>query len=154
MTNVIIVYWSGTGNTEKMAALIGGGICNSGGSVVLKRVAETKIEELEQYDVIVFGSPSMGAEVIEESEMEPFFAKEIPLLKNKKIALFGSYGWGDGEWMRVWVERIQKEGIELIDEGLPLNEGEITAKAQLCIRFGEKIVRCVTENTKGGNRNV
>ena len=83
MTNVIIVYWSGTGNTEKMAALIGGGICNSGGSVVLKRVAETKIEELEQYDVIVFGSPSMGAEVIEESEMEPFFAKAIPLLKNK-----------------------------------------------------------------------
>lgn len=141
MSNVIIVYWSGRGNTEKIATLIAGGACNSGANVVCKRVEETKLEELAQYDVVALGSPSMGAEVIEESEMEPFFIEAIPLLKNKKIALFGSYGWGDGEWMRTWVERVRVEGLELIDEGLPLNEGEIADNEQLCVRFGEKMAQ-------------
>lgn len=143
MSSVIIVYWSGTGNTEKMATLIAGGACNSGANVICKRVAETKPEELAQYEIVALGSPSMGAEVIEESEMEPFFTEAIPLMKGKKIALFGSYGWGDGEWMRTWAERARAEGLELIDEGLPLNEGEIAGNSQLCVSFGEKMAQSV-----------
>ncbi len=141
MSSVIIVYWSGTGNTEKMATLIAGGACNVGAHVICKRVSETKPEELMEYEVVALGSPSMGAEVIEESEMEPFFTEATSLMREKKIALFGSYGWGDGEWMRTWIERARSQGLELIDEGLALNEGEIAQNTQLCISFGEKIAQ-------------
>ncbi|MBR3534475.1 MAG: flavodoxin [Oscillospiraceae bacterium] len=112
-----VIYWSGTGNTEAMAKAIAEGagadiftVSEFGGSV-------------SDYDVIAFGCPAMGAEVLEEEEFEPFFTSVEGSLSGKKVILFGSYGWGDGEWMRNWEERTKKTGAELVDgAGVMVNE--------------------------------
>lgn len=139
MSKVLIVYWSGTGNTEKMAELITQGAEAKGASVVCKNVADASLEELTNYDVIAFGSPSMGSEVIEEGEMEPFFSEALPSLKEKKVALFGSYGWGDGEWMRLWAERCLEADLKLMDDGLIVNETPDADSSVGCSQWGAKL---------------
>lgn len=112
-----VIYWSGTGNTEAMAKAIAEGagadiftVSEFGGSV-------------SDYDVIAFGCPAMGAEVLEEEEFEPFFTSVEGSLSGKKVILFGSYGWGDGEWMRNWEERTKATGAEIVDgAGVMVNE--------------------------------
>ncbi|MDR2137137.1 MAG: flavodoxin [Synergistaceae bacterium] len=139
MSKVIIVYWSGTGNTEKVAELIAKGAADKGASVVSKTVGEASVAELSSYDVVAFGSPSMGVETIEEAEMEPFFSDALPTLRGKKVALFGSYGWGDGEWLRTWAGRVRDAGAQLIEEGLAVHETPDDASSAECIAYGEKI---------------
>ncbi|MDR1021408.1 MAG: flavodoxin [Synergistaceae bacterium] len=139
MANVGIVYWSGTGNTERMAELIEQGAKEAGAAVTRKNVASASQDELAGYDVVVFGSPSMGAEVVEESEMEPFVTSALPGLKDKKAALFGSYGWGDGEWMRNWSAQLKSAGLKLLDDGLIVNETPDGDKADSCVAYGKKI---------------
>lgn len=112
-----VIYWSGTGNTEMMAKAIA-----EGAGTEAVSVSEFS-GNVNEYDVIAFGCPSMGAEELEESEFEPFFAEIEGKLSGKKVALFGSYGWGDGEWMRIWEERVKNDGAELINgEGFIVNE--------------------------------
>jgi flavodoxin short chain len=139
MSKVIVVYWSGTGNTEKVAELIAKGAADKGAAVVRKTVAETSVAELADYDVVALGSPSMGVETIEEAEMEPFFTEAAPTLRGKKIALFGSYGWGDGEWLRLWAGRVQDAGGHLVGEGLAVHEAPDEASSAACVAYGEKI---------------
>ncbi|MDR1515626.1 MAG: flavodoxin [Synergistaceae bacterium] len=139
MANVGIIYWSGTGNTEKMSELIEQGAKEAGAAVTRKNVASASLDELSRYDVVVFGSPSMGAEVVEESEMEPFVTSALPGLKDKKAAIFGSYGWGDGEWMRNWSAQLKSSGVNLLDDGLIVNETPDGDKAALCLEYGKKI---------------
>jgi flavodoxin short chain len=139
MSKVIIVYWSGTGNTEKVAELIEKGAAGKGASVVRKTVGEASVDELSGYDVIAFGSPSMGVETIEEAEMEPFFTDAAPKLGGKKVAIFGSYGWGDGEWLRTWADRVRETGARLIGDGLAVHETPDDASSAECIAYGEKI---------------
>lgn len=138
MSKVMIVYWSGTGNTEKMAQLIADGSKEAGAEVTMKTVSEAKPDEIANYDVVAIGSPSMGAEVLEESEMEPFVEDISALVKDRKLALFGSYDWGDGEWMRNWVDRMEGAGARIYDrEGLIVHltpEGE---EAEKCKAFGK-----------------
>ena len=117
MNKVAIVYWSGTGNTEAMARAI------AEGSAVLLAPADFGAADVAAYDVIAFGCPAMGAEQLEEGEFEPMFSAVEGSLNGKKIALFGSYGWGSGEWMEQWVARCQEAGAVLqSDEGLIVNE--------------------------------
>ena len=97
-----IVYWSGTGNTEAMAQAVANGIRQEGGDVYLSEVGEAQAEEIAEYDRLALGCPSMGAEQLEEDEMEPFVSELEKYVSGKKLLLFGSYGWGDGEWMRDW----------------------------------------------------
>ena len=139
MSKVLIVYWSGTGNTEKMSELIEQGAAGKGAFVTRKNVSNAKAAEIADYDAIVFGSPSMGDEVIEESEMEPFFSEALPLIKGKKTALFGSYGWGDGEWLRAWEKRAREAGAALIGEGLAVHETPDEISSAACAAYGEKI---------------
>ena len=139
MVKIGIIYWSGTGNTEKMAGLVSRGASEGGAEVVCKSVDAASQDELAGYDVVVFGSPSMGAEVVEESEMEPFVAVATPGLKGRKVALFGSYGWGDGEWMRNWAATMKNAGVKLMDDGLIVNETPDGEKADLCVEYGRKI---------------
>lgn len=139
MAKIGIIYWSGSGNTEKMAELIAKGAEEAGAEVVCKNVASASQAELSGYDVTVFGSPSMGAEVVEESEMEPFVTEATPGLKGKKVALFGSYGWGDGEWMRNWAEQMKGEGVSLFDDGLIVNETPEGESADECVEYGRKL---------------
>lgn len=140
MQNISIIYWSGTGNTEKMANLISEGLIEKGQSPKLFNISQASIEDVDAADLVILGSPSMGAEVIEEAEMEPFVEDIRTVVSGKKVALFGSYGWGDGEWMRNWEERMESYGAFLAGEGLIVNgypEGE---EAQRCIDFGKALV--------------
>lgn len=141
MAKIGIIYWSGTGNTEKMAELISKGAAEAGAEVACKSVGAASQDELADYDVIAFGSPSMGAEVVEESEMEPFVAAAMPGLKGRKVALFGSYGWGDGEWMRNWSASMKSADVHLMDDGLIVNETPDGEKADICVEYGQKIAR-------------
>lgn len=123
MNEVKIVYWSGTGNTEQMASIIADGIKEAGKEVSLINVSNANIDEILKEDLIVLGCPSMGNEELEESEMEPFVADIEKSLSGKKVALFGSYGWGSGEWMESWEERMKAAGSELVGEkGIICNE--------------------------------
>ena len=112
-----VIYWSGTGNTEAMAKAVA-----EGANAELFEVSEFS-GNIADYDAIAYGCPAMGAEVLEEDTFEPFFANIEGSLSGKKVLLFGSYGWGDGEWMRNWYDRTKAAGAELIgDEGVIVNE--------------------------------
>ena len=108
-----VIYWSGTGNTEAMARAVAEGMTAAGAEAVLLTPAEVAPGDLNAYAAIAFGCPAMGAEVLEESEFQPMFDACKPHLQGKMIALFGSYGWGDGEWMRNWEEDCISAGATL-----------------------------------------
>lgn len=110
-----IIYWSGTGNTESMAQLLAQGIIEAGGEANLVTVSEATVDMVKDADVFALGCPSMGAEVLEEEEMEPFMCELDSVIAGKKVALFGSYGWGNQEWMRDWEERIANDGATVVD---------------------------------------
>lgn len=122
MSKVAVVYWSGTGNTEAMASYVVKGVQEAGAEATLFTAGEFGVEQMDNFDAVAFGCPSMGAEQLEESEFEPMFIACEPKLKGKKIALFGSYGWGDGEWMRTWEETCRSDGAILVCESVICNE--------------------------------
>ena len=130
-----VIYWSGTGNTEAMANLIKEGAEGAGATVNLKNVSAASVADTN-CDVLVLGCPSMGDEVLEESEFEPFMASIEGSISGKKVALFGSYGWGDGQWMREWGERVKTAGATLAAESLIVNEAP---SGQECKDFGAAI---------------
>ncbi|WZL72509.1 flavodoxin [Clostridiaceae bacterium 35-E11] len=125
MKKVTVIYWSGTGNTEMMAEAVAEG---AGSDVKLLKVENATKEDVLNADAVALGCPSMGAEVLEESYMEPFIESLSDAVEGKTIGLFGSYDWGDGEWMRDWVHKMKEYKANVIDEGLivhltPDNEG-------------------------------
>ncbi len=140
MSKTAIIYWSGTGNTETMANAIYEGVSQKS-EAKLFNVSEITAEAACEYDTLVLGCPSMGAEVLEEGEFEPFMEELDGKIQGKNIALFGSYGWGDGEWMRNWEERIKNDGANLVgDEGLIINETPDKTGIMTCVEFGKSIV--------------
>ncbi|WP_317854992.1 flavodoxin domain-containing protein [Chakrabartyella piscis] len=104
MSKVAVIYWSGTGNTEAMANAIADGAKGAGAEVSMFSASEVTKDIVKEFGSIAFGCPSMGAEVLEESEFQPMWDDVKGLLNGKKLVLFGSYGWGDGEWMRNWAD--------------------------------------------------
>ncbi len=121
MSKVAVVYWSGTGNTQAMADAVAEGAKEKGAEVSVVEAAEFTADQVGAYDAIAFGCPAMGDEVLEESEFEPMFADVEASLSGKKIALFGSYGWGDGQWMRDWEERCQAAGAVMAYDAVMAN---------------------------------
>ncbi len=113
MSKVAVVFWSGTGNTEAMANLVADGAKGAGAEVDVFTASEFAADKMDAYDAVAFGCPSMGAEQLEDSEFEPMFNDCEAKLNGKKIVLFGSYGWGDGEWMRNWEEQCKGDGAVL-----------------------------------------
>lgn len=123
MDKINVVYWSQSGNTQAMAEAIGKGITAAGKEAAVLFVTEASLEDLQKAKIFALGCPAMGAEVLEESEMEPFVCDVETFAGGKTIALFGSYGWGDGEWMRDWVERMDAAGANVLNgEGLMCHE--------------------------------
>lgn len=123
MSKTAIIYWSGTGNTEAMANAILEGAKEVNPEAAIFNVSEISAADAATYDILILGCSAMGAEVLEESEFEPFFTELEANLSGKKVALFGSYGWGDGEWMRDWQDRVNKAGANLVNgEGLIIND--------------------------------
>ena len=123
MSKVSIVYWTQGGNTQAMAEAIGEGVTAAGGEADVVFVSDANIADLKAEGAFALGCPAMGAEVLEEMEMEPFVQDVERFANGKKIALFGSYGWGDGEWMRDWADRMKNAGAQLIrEEGIIAND--------------------------------
>lgn len=138
MSKIAIVFWSMTGNTEKMAHCIAEGVTGAGGEVALIGPGEFSADHWDEYSAVAFGCPAMGAEVLEEGEFEPMFAALEPTLAGKKIALFGSYGWGDGQWMRDWCERCA--AADLYDpEGLMANYEPDELCQEACRELGKAL---------------
>ena len=122
MSKVAVVFWSGTGNTEAMADAVAQGARGAGASVDVLGPSDFDASKVAAYDGIAFGCPAMGDEVLEEDEFEPMFQDVKGALSGKNIALFGSYGWGDGEWMRNWEDDCKAAGANLVVESVMANE--------------------------------
>ena len=118
MSKVAIVFWSATGNTETMANCIAEG---AGAAAAIVPCGEMDAAKLGEYDVVAFGCPAMGAEQLEESEFEPMYQDLRGSLSGKPVGLFGSYGWGDGEWIRTWAEDAEAAGARLVVEPVMAN---------------------------------
>ena len=137
MSKIAVIYWSGTGNTEAMADLVANAAAAGGASVDKFTAAEFNVSSAGDYTGFALGCPAMGAEQLEESEFEPMFSDLEGSLNGKKIALFGSYGWGDGQWMRDWVERAQGDGAQVFGgEGLICNEAPDDDVQAACRKLG------------------
>lgn len=140
MSKIAVVYWSGTGNTEQMANAVAEGIQAAGGIAALLGPGEFTAADVAAYDALAFGCPAMGAEQLEEGEFEPMFSAVEGSLNGKRIALFGSYGWGSGEWMRDWAERCRQAGAVLLhDEGLAVNEAPDDEALDACRDLGRAL---------------
>lgn len=142
MNKVVVVYWSGTGNTEMMAEAVLEGVSGENREVKLLEVENAEVKDVVNADAVALGCPSMGAEALEENSMEPF----VDLLKDvdfsdKKLALFGSYDWGDGQWMRDWEERMEEYGAKLVDDGLIINLTPDEEGLKKCRELGEKLLK-------------
>ena len=122
MSKIAVVYWSGTGNTQMMAEAVMAGALEAGAQADIYTPADFSPDMMDSYDAVAFGCPSMGSEQLEESEFEPMFSACEGALAGKKIALFGSYGWGDGEWMRTWEDTCRSDGAVLAHESVICNE--------------------------------
>jgi flavodoxin short chain len=136
MSKVAVVFWSGTGNTEAMADAVAQGARGAGASVDVLGPSDFNATKVTAYDGIAFGCPAMGAEVLEEDEFEPMFADVKGALSGKPIALFGSYGWGDGEWMRDWEEDCKAAGADLVVEPVIANEMPDDEALAVCKALG------------------
>lgn len=129
MQKVMIVYWSGTGNTESMAGFIAEGAKDAGAEAQVFAVSEITAAALAENAAFALGCPSMGAEQLEESEMEPFMCELDSLISGKQIALFGSYGWGNQEWLRDWEERVRADGATVVEGAGVAANGEPDGEA-------------------------
>ena len=142
MNKVAIVFYSGTGNTELMASSIAEGVKNKSGIAELFSSKSFDPSLLEEYQAFAFGCPASGAENLEEFEFQPMFDAILPKLKGKNISLFGSYGWGDGEWMRVWEERMKNAGATLVGgAGVICNEAPDAEAVAACKALGVQMAQ-------------
>ncbi len=114
--SAIVIYWSGSGNTQSIAEKIAGDL-----GIEAKSVSEISVNDALSYDTLILGCPAMGAEELEDTEFRPFFEELMSSVGQKRIFLFGSYGWGDGEWMRNWQSEVESLGGNLVCDGLIVN---------------------------------
>ena len=127
-----VVFWSGTGNTEAMANAVADGMKEKGAEVSVLGPSDFTADKLAEFDGIAFGCPAMGNEVLEEGEFDPMFTSIEGSLSGKKIALFGSFGWGDGEWMRNWEDRCKQAGANLVCESVMVNDAPDADGVESC----------------------
>ena len=140
MDKIYVVYWSQSGNTQAMAEAVGKGITDAGKEAEVVYVSDASIDELKAAKCFELGCPAMGAEVLEEGEMEPFVSEVEGFAAGKTIALFGSYGWGDGQWMRDWTDRMNGCGATVLNgEGLICNETPDDAALAECEALGKAL---------------
>lgn len=140
MNEIIVAYWSQTGNTEAMANAVGEGIEAAGKKALVTEISGVSMDDLKNTSVFAMGCPAMGAEVLEEAEMEPFVMEVEGFASGKNIGLFGSYGWGDGEWMRSWVERMTAAGAVVVGgEGVICQETPDEEALESCRALGKAL---------------
>ena len=140
MSKIAVVYWSGTGNTEAMANFVVEGAKEGGAEAQAFEPENFKADMIKDYDAIAFGCPSMGDEVLEETEFEPLFSECEGQIGGKKIALFGSYDWGDGEWMRNWEETCKSAGANLVCDSVICRDMPDDDATSECKALGKALV--------------
>ena len=133
MDKVYVVYWSQTGNTEAMAKMLAAGVEEAGSKAEVVEASDADVAALAAAKGFAIGCPAMGAEELEDSVVEPLVADLEGKVSGKSLVLFGSYDWGDGEWMRLWVDRMTAAGATIVGgEGvIANNEPDADAEAQL-----------------------
>lgn len=142
MKDIYVIYWSGTGNTEAMAQAVAAGIDGKGARGVAMEVGAASADMLKDEGVFALGCPAMGAEELEEGEMEPFVSSLEGSLSGKKVGLFGSYDWGDGEWMRLWCERMEGAGATVVGgQGIIANNAPDDEALEACKKLGEELAK-------------
>ena len=140
MSRIAVIYWSMTGNTQAMAEAIAQGAQGAGAQVDVFSVDQVGVDQVLEYDGLALGCPAMGAEVLEESEFEPFFSQLEGRLSGRDVALFGSYGWGDGQWMRDWEDRMKAAGAVLVGrEGVIASEAPDGDALEQCRALGREL---------------
>lgn len=139
MNKIAVVYWSGTGNTQSMAEAVLAGAKKGGAQAELFTASEFDASQMDVYDAAAFGCPAMGAEVLEEGEFQPMFDGVKGKLSGKNIGLFGSYGWGDGEWMRNWEETCQSAGANLVSDSVICNDAPDDEAVAACKALGKAL---------------
>ena len=144
MAQISIVYWSGTGNTELMAQKVAEGVREAGQEAVVLSVDLADVSELKKARAFALGCPSMGAEQLEETQMEPFMCDLENGIGGKQIGLFGSFGWGGGEWMRDWEERVRNAGASVVgEEGIIVNGAPAEEAEEKCKELGRALAAAV-----------
>jgi flavodoxin short chain len=140
MGKIQVVYWSQGGNTQAMAEAVGQGIQEAGKEAEVVFVSQASMDELKAAKAFALGCPAMGSEVLEEGEMEPFVCEVEGFAAGKTIALFGSYGWGDGQWMRDWVDRMTAAGATVLNgEGVICQDAPDGAALAECASLGKQL---------------
>jgi flavodoxin short chain len=140
MDKIQVVFWTQSGNTQAMAEAIGKGIEEAGKEAEVIFVSAASLDALKEAKAFALGCPAMGDEVLEEGEMEPFVCDVEAFAAGKTIALFGSYGWGDGQWMRDWVYRMTAAGATVLNgEGLMSHEVPDETVLDECIALGKQL---------------
>jgi flavodoxin short chain len=140
MDKIQVVYWSQGGNTQAMAEAVAQGITEAGKEAAVTFVSDASLDELKAAKAFALGCPAMGSEVLEESEMEPFVCDVEGFASGKTIALFGSYGWGDGQWMRDWVDRMNAAGATVLNgEGVICQEAPDDGALAECVSLGKQL---------------
>ena len=139
MSKIVIVYWTGSGNTEAMAHAVEEGAQNAGAEVSLNVVSEISADEAASFDHIALGCPAMGNEQLEEYEFEPFFEELLPQLQGKKVVIFGSYSWNEGDWIQLWKDRLNEAGVELVAEPVKAYSYPEDDVLEACKALGESL---------------
>lgn len=139
MAQITIVYYSETGNTEAMASMVAKGVEAAGATAKIVSVDGFDAAELKDEAAFALGCPAMGDEVLEEGTMEPFVEEVAKFAAGKKIGLFGSYGWGDGEWMRTWEESCKNDGAELVCDSVICADAPDDEAEAACIALGKAL---------------
>ena len=141
MKKVAVCYWSGTGNTQAMAEAVVEGVKGAGAEAELFTAGEFDAAKVDGFDAIAFGCPAMGAEELESDEFEPMFTACEGKLSGKPLALFGSYGWGDGEWMSTWEDTCRSDGAELVRDSVICQETPDSDALTACRNLGAKLAQ-------------
>lgn len=140
MRKTAVVYWSGTGNTQMMAEKVAEGVRAAGAEADVYNCTEFSADLMDNYEAVAFGCPSMGSEQLEDTEFEPVFTECEAKLSGKVIGLFGSYGWGDGEWMRTWEDTCRGDGASVVSEPVICNEAPDDSALDECKALGAALV--------------
>ena len=137
MKKTAVIYWSGTGNTEAMANAVAEGMREAGAECAVWTPADVGADAVKELDAAALGCPAMGAEVLEETEFDPMYQSVKFSLSGKPVGLFGSYGWGDGEWMRDWENDVKAAGADLVREGVICCEAPDDEAIEACKALGK-----------------
>lgn len=136
MSKIAVVYWSGTGNTEAMANAVFKGAKDAGAEAELFTADSFDAGKADEFEGIALGCPAMGAEELEDGEFLPMYESIKGKLNGKKVVLFGSYGWGDGEWMRNWDEEVKSLGADVAADFVIANDAPDDEATAACEKLG------------------